>query len=55
MELNCIKAAGDKVVYFQLNKWNEPAPILKINIAPSQPFQISLTKEEMENVAEYPI
>ena len=55
MELNCVKVADEKVVYFLLNKLNEQAPILKINIAPSQPFQIFLTKAEMENVAEYTI
>lgn len=55
MELNCVKVADEKVVYFLLNKLNEQAPIVKINIAPSQPFQIFLTKEEMENVAEYTI
>lgn len=55
MELNGVKAADEKVVYFLLNKLNEQAPILKINIAPSQPFQIFLTKAEMENVAEYTI
>ena len=40
----------EEAAYFQLNKLNDPAPILEINMAPFEPIKKSLTKEEKEHV-----
>ena len=40
----------EEAAYFQLNKLNDPAPILEINMAPFEPIKTSLTKEEKEHV-----